>query len=91
MFAILYSLSGGILSWIVMSILKKVKSFSVIGVSIAGGITHNIGQIIMAAIVLKTTGIISYLPVLLIAGTVTGLLTGMLGVSILNVLRKVFR
>lgn len=91
MFSILYSLSGGILSWIIMSIMKKTKAFSVIGVSIAGGITHNLGQIIVAAIVFETAGMVTYIPVLLVAGTITGLLTGMLGVSLLKIHAKLFR
>lgn len=91
MFALLYSLAGGVLSWLIMSIMKQIKSFSTIGVSIAGGITHNIGQIIVAAIVLETTSIIGYLPILLIVGTITGLLTGMLGSTLINVQKKAFR
>ncbi len=90
MFSILYSLSGGILSFIVMSLCKKSKKFSAIGVSVAGGITHNIGQIIVASIVLETASLKYYLPPLLIAGTVTGLLIGVLGVGILNVQQRVF-
>lgn len=88
MFGILYSLAGGILSWIIMSIMKKVTSFSVIGVSIAGGIAHNIGQIIMASIVMETTGMIGYLPILLISGTITGILTGILGNSLISIQKK---
>ena len=90
MFSILYSLAGGLLSWLVMCLLKKVKSFSMIGVSIAGGITHNIGQIAVASIVLRTESLKYYLPVLLIAGTVTGLLIGLLGVWMLKVQKKIF-
>lgn len=88
MFSILYSLSGGLLSWLVMCILKKVKAFSVIGVSIAGGISHNIGQIAMAAIILNTESLKYYLPVLLISGMVTGLLIGVLGFFLLKIQMK---
>ncbi len=90
MFSILYSLAGGLLSWLVMCICKKVKAFSVVGVSIAGGITHNIGQIVVAAIVLQTKSIGFYLPVLLISGTITGLLIGILGVWLLKVQMRIF-
>lgn len=90
MFSILYSLSGGILSFIVMSLCKKSKKFSTIGVSVAGGITHNIGQIMVASVVLETTALKFYLPALLIAGTVTGLLIGILGAGMLKVQLKVF-
>jgi heptaprenyl diphosphate synthase len=91
MSSLLYSLAGGLLSWLVMSICKKLKIFSVIGVSVAGGITHNIGQIAVAAIVLQTGSLGYYLPVLLIAGTITGLLIGILGVGLLKVQMKVLR
>ncbi len=90
MFGILYSLAGGLLSWLIMCISKKVKAFSVVGVSIAGGITHNIGQIIVAALVLDTVNIGFYLPLLLISGTITGLLIGILGVGLLKVQMKIF-
>lgn len=88
MFSILYSLAGGLLSWMVMSLCKKVKSFSVVGVSVAGGITHNIGQIAMAALVLKTISIGYYLPILLIAGTITGFLIGILGAGLVSIQKK---
>lgn len=74
--SIIYSLAGGILSFAVMLLIKKTDKFSVISVSVVGGITHNIGQIMIAAILLKSTAVIYYLPVLMIAGTVTGLLIG---------------
>jgi heptaprenyl diphosphate synthase len=90
MFSILYSLAGGLLSWLVMCLCKKIKSLSIVGVSIAGGISHNVGQIIMAAIVLQTKSVGYYLPVLLITGTVTGLLIGLLGGWILKVQMKIF-
>ena len=66
-----YSLSGGILSLILMLLLDKSRRFSLAGISIAGGVSHNIGQIIMAALLLQNKQILSYLPVLLIAGLVT--------------------
>ncbi len=74
--SIIYSLAGGILSFAVMLLIKKTDKFSVISVSVVGGITHNIGQIMIAAILLKSTAVIYYLPVLMIAGTITGLLIG---------------
>lgn len=86
--SILYSLAGGLLSWAIMVICKKIKAFSMVGVSIAGGIAHNVGQIIIAAIVLRTESLGYYLPVLLIAGTVTGLLIGILGGALLKIQLK---
>ncbi len=88
MAGILYSIAGGLLSWLVMCICKKGKAFSIIGVSVAGGISHNIGQIAVAIVVLQTKSIAYYLPVLLIAGTITGLVVGLLGVWLLKVQMK---
>ena len=84
---LLYSLSGGILSFMVMLLLKKTKKFSVYGVSVAGGVSHNIGQILVAIVVLNNKLIMYYLPFLLIAGIVAGIATGMLG----GILIKRFR
>ena len=76
LFAILYSLSGGMLSVTIMCILKKTNQFSVFGVSMAGGVFHNIGQLLMAAIVLESVSIGCYFPVLLISGLLTGFVIG---------------
>lgn len=82
-FAIIYSLAGGILSFILMMLMKRTKKFSVITVSIAGGISHNIGQMLLASILIESYYIVSYLPVLLISGTITGFLIGVLGQEII--------
>ena len=76
MFSILYSLAGGILSVTVMYLLKKTKKFSLIGVSIAGGVFHNIGQLIVAMFTVSSLNIAYYAPVLIVAGLLTGLLIG---------------
>ena len=76
LFGILYSLAGGILSLAVMTLLKKTGAFSVIGVSMAGGVSHNVGQLIIAMLVVETYAVGYYLPVLLVAGLVTGFLIG---------------
>ena len=81
--SILYSLAGGILSFLVMLLLKRIKGFSMIGISIAGGVSHNIGQIVVAMCVLENMKLIYYLPVLMIAGTVTGILIGVVSRKIL--------
>lgn len=75
-FSIIYSLTGGLLSLTVMALLRKKGGFSVIGVSIAGGVFHNIGQLIIASVIVETFSVMYYVPVLLIAGLVTGLLIG---------------
>lgn len=76
MFSILYSLAGGCLSLAAMAVLRKRESFSVMGVSIAGGVFHNIGQLLMAILVTESCNLVYYLPVLLISGLVTGVLIG---------------
>lgn len=76
LFGILYSLAGGLLSLTVMALMKKSKDFSVMGVSIAGGVSHNIGQLIVAMLVVETYSAAYYLPVLLVAGLITGLIIG---------------
>ena len=86
LFSILYSLAGGVLSLIVMNALRRRKSFSVIGVSIAGGVSHNIGQLIVAMLVVETSQVGYYLPVLLIAGTLTG---AVIGIVCREVLKRV--
>lgn len=72
---IAYSLAGGLFSLVVMWALKKTK-LSMIGVSMVGGICHNIGQLVVAVLLTETVRIAYYLPVLLAAGFVTGLLMG---------------
>jgi len=82
--AMWYSLAGAVLSLGIMWILKKTDKFSVVGVSIAGGIMHNVGQIIMAVIVLGTEQIALYLPVLIITGTATGVVIGIVSGLVIN-------
>ncbi|HIV53524.1 MAG TPA: Gx transporter family protein [Candidatus Mediterraneibacter norwichensis] len=84
LFGILYSLAGGILSLAVMTLLKKTGAFSVIGVSMAGGVSHNVGQLIIAMLVVETYAVGYYLPVLLITGLITGTLIGIAGREMLK-------
>ena len=73
------SMAGGMLSLLVMVILKKSGHFSIVGVSVAGGVFHNVGQITAAVFLMDTTAIYYYLPVLLIFGIVTGIIIGLMG------------
>lgn len=82
--AMAYSIAGAVLSLSVMWLLKKTDKFSFVGVSIAGGIMHNVGQIIMAVILLGTEQIALYLPVLIITGTVTGVVIGIVAGLVIN-------
>lgn len=77
-FSIIYSLAGGILSLLVMALLKKTEGFSVMGVSISGGVFHNIGQLFVAMFTLETARLIYYFPILLISGVLTGFLIGII-------------
>lgn len=82
--AMLYSLAGGLLSFAVMLVLMKTDIFSPIGISAAGGVSHNLGQITVAALITETAEIYLYLPVLMISGTITGVLLGTLAALILR-------
>lgn len=82
--ALLYSLAGGILSLAVMVILKKLNALSPVGVSVAGGVTHNVGQIMMAVLLLDTVQIGYYLVVLAITGTIAGIVIGLCGVLLVK-------
>lgn len=72
----LYSIAGAGVSFIIMVLAKKIKSSGIIGVSVLGGVAHNIAQIGVAAAVLNTPGLFYYLPVLIISGVVMGVITG---------------
>ena len=76
--SMLYSLAGGLLSYLVIWLCRRSDRFSVIGVSMAGGVSHNIGQLVVAAAVLGTLQVAWYVPVLLAAGLLTGGLIGLL-------------
>lgn len=80
----MYSLCGGLLSFIVMLIMKKTSRFSTMGISIAGGVFHNIGQLGVAVVILGTPKLMYYLPVLLVSGLVTGALIGIIAGAVLN-------
>lgn len=84
----LFSLAGGLLSFAVMVILQKTDKLSVLGVSVAGGIFHNVGQIIVAAFVMETAPLVYYLPVLVISGVITGFLIGVISDITVRRLKK---
>ena len=88
LYGAIYSLCGCILSFTVMCLLKKSDAFSVVGVSMGGGVAHNIGQLCIAAILVSSLQIFYYLPVLIISGTVSGILIGWLGWILLEHIPK---
>ena len=77
--AFLYSLAGAMLSLVVMIILKKVNLLSAVGISVAGGVTHNLGQVLTAMLLLETSELGYYMVVLTITGTIAGILVGLCG------------
>ena len=74
--SMIYSLAGGVMSLIAMSLLKRFTPLSEITVSVCGGVLHNVGQIAMASIMLSTNVIVYYLPFLLVSGIVAGIAVG---------------
>ena len=82
LFGIAFSLAGGMSSLIVMTLIKHQTVFGITGVSVAGGVTHNIGQILMASALVKNNQIMYYLPALIVTGVTTGLLIGLLCMEI---------
>lgn len=84
----MFSLAGGILSWLLMVTARKWKGFSMTGVSILGGIGHNTGQILVAMWVVNNSILMYYLPFLLISGLVTGAAIGMTGAAITTNIKK---
>ena len=73
----LYSLSGAVLSLFVMALLKRADKFSCTGVSVAGAVAHNLGQILAAAFMLETARLVWYFPVLCASGIVAGVCIGL--------------
>ena len=88
-YAFAYSFAGAVLSFLIMWTLKKSGKFSSVGVSVAGGVGHNLGQIIVAALVLENSGIFLYLPALMLSGTVAGVCIGAVGGIIVQRIKKI--
>lgn len=86
--SMMYSFAGGLLSFGVMLIAKKTKFLSITGVSVLGGVFHNVGQILVAMLVLETSSLIYYLPVLLIVGTLSGIAIGLLGAMVTKRIKR---
>ena len=84
MASLLYSLGGGLLALAAMTAARRLDKFSVTGVSVLGGVAHNLGQLLVAVLVVETASLIYYLPVLLLGGTVSGILIGVLGAMVLR-------
>jgi heptaprenyl diphosphate synthase len=85
-YSFFYALAGGILSYLVMFL--TYRHCSVVFVSVLGGIFHNVGQVLVAAIVLETVGLFGYLPVLLLCGLGAGCAVGVVGGILVSRCRK---
>ena len=87
--AFLYSMAGAVLSLLSMMLVKKLggDKVSIVGVSVVGAVFHNVGQLLVAALILNTPGIMFYVFVLMISAVITGTLTGLAGNRVISVLR----
>lgn len=86
-FGMFYSMAGGILSLLTMILLKKTNLFSVVGISLAGGVMHNLGQVILASLLVSNIKVFIYFPVLIFSGIATGILIGIVAMIILQKLK----
>lgn len=89
--SLLYSLSGALLSLGGMILMKKLKIFSTTVVSVTGGVLHNVGQILVACLVLETDVLLYYLPVLILSGTITGAVIGIIASLVIKRLENNIR
>lgn len=86
LFGMLYSLAGAVLSLAGMILLKRTDRFSVIGVSMAAGVLHNFGQLLMASALISDLRIFFYFPVLIFSGIAAGIFVGVISAYILRAL-----
>lgn len=86
-YSAIYGLSGGVLSLAVMIFLKRTDFFGMMGVSMAGGVAHNLGQLLCAMILLKLPAVFTYLSYLILVGTITGALIGIIDEEVLKRLK----
>ena len=88
LYSVLYALAGAGLSFAAMLLGRRAGCFSPVGVSVLGGVFHNVGQILVAAAVVETIAVAYYLPVLIMAGVITGALLGIAVMELLPYLRR---
>ncbi|MBD5486204.1 MAG: Gx transporter family protein [Lachnospiraceae bacterium] len=88
LYTILYALAGAVCSFVAMLLGRRLKCFSMIGVSVLGGVFHNIGQIIVAMLVVETVYVGYYIPYLIVAGTVTGAVLGFIAMELVPYLYR---
>lgn len=88
LYSILYAFAGALFSFTVMVTARRCRCFSMVGVSVLGGVFHNIGQTVVAMFVVETFAVLYYLPVLLVAGVMTGAVLGIAGMEVLPYFRQ---
>ena len=91
LYAILYALAGALFSFAAMIICRHFRCFSMVGISVLGGVFHNIGQIIVAMFVVETVYVGYYIPFLIVSGTVTGAVLGVAAMELMPYLVRLFR
>ena len=87
-FSFLYSLAGGLFSFLIMALLKQGKHLSPVGVSICGGVAHNLAQLTAAVFLVDQLRLAFYLPVLILAGTLAGLAVGLCSLGVIRAMKK---
>ncbi len=90
LFSTIYAASGAVFSFLTMVFLKKTDKFSIVGVSMAGSAAHNLGQLILASLIMATPRLFYYFPVLLFSGMITGILVGVCAYELLKKIKKAF-
>ena len=88
---IMYSAAGSVLSLAAMLLTKRIRDISILGVSVTGAAMHNVGQVLMAMLIMQTVSLVYYLSVLLVVGIVTGILTGTAAKLVMRSIKKAGR
>ena len=91
LFSISFSIAGALISYVIMALLKRIDIFSPIGVSVAGGVAHNVGQLLIAALVIESYSVINYMPILIFAGIICGLIIGIVSNVVIRYLSVILR
>ena len=87
--SVLYAAAGAVLSLTVMTVLKKTRVFSIRGVSVAGGVFHNLGQILVAMTLLENQYLLGYFPVLCVTGAIAGVVIGLVAALLVEHIKKI--
>ena len=85
--SLIYSLTGAIFSFLTMLFLKELIKMHTVGVSIAGGVLHNVGQIIAASVIMGTDAVLYYLPYLIISGVLAGIAVGLISNMLIHLIK----